>query len=242
MNRSLLALATLLVLSACASRPESEPVAIEEEASSSQPSSASGEILEVFEYTNEEYDFTLQYPAHYDQLAPQADPFPRQYGMYIEDDVVMYEGEEYPLLSLASTDQEIPSELSFYVEVFPLQNFSYVNIYDDEYLYDAQADSWQKAMADVPVSPTKRTVGNAASYMFVFGDAGNHAQSFVIPHTEKDVIIKLTFGGCLGCIEGEMEISEERYAELQDHANADMEQILQSFKLMENEMEEEIER
>lgn len=182
-------------------------------------------------YTNADYGFSFEYPTHFEPLGEPHWPVYRLRNARIINGMLEHDQQD-ALFALSARDREIPSEFGMTVAVYPLEGYSYVNIYDDEYLYDAQTKTWTRVMANQPYRPRIRTFNGLTMYEFAFGDAGHSERTFAILNPAKNIVIELSTGGCLGCIrgaEGFGDMPQEQYDELGRHADADTELILKSF-------------
>lgn len=183
-------------------------------------------------YLNADYGFMLSYPTHFEPLQTPGSSIQRSYHSRIEDNTLMTDQQE-ALSGLVARDREVPSDIGMTVAVYPLEGYSFVNIYDDEYLYDAKTGTWSMAMAKKPFTPQSRTYAGLKIYEFGFGDAGHSSKIFAILNPAEGVAVEITIGGCLGCIRGGdsfENVPQEQYDALGRHVEADTELVLRSFR------------
>lgn len=183
-------------------------------------------------YVNTELGFSLKYPTHFEPLGKPLWDVYRQYNSRVVDGMLEHD-KQYALFALSARDREIPSEFGMTIAVYPMDDYSYVNIYDDEYLYDTDSGTWKKVMADESYKPVTRTYNGLTMYSFAFGDAGHSERTFVVFNKDKKIAVELTTGGCIGCIRGTDgfgDLPQEEYDLLQRHADADTDLILNSFR------------
>lgn len=183
-------------------------------------------------YINTQYGFSLNYPMHFEPLLPLPTPGTKASNMRIVDNTVEYD-EQHALFSVGARDREVAGDFRMSVDVYPLDTYSFVNIYDDEYVYDSAKDTWSTRMGQTAFNAQSRTYKDIKMYLFGFGDAGYAVSTYAIPMPKKNVMVEVNLGGCMGCIEGTDGFegqSQEWYDAASAHQEADTKLILESFK------------
>ncbi len=186
-------------------------------------------------FLNTEFGFSLEYPTHFEPLGTPHWPVYRLHNARIVNNTLEHD-QQPALFARSARDREVPSEFSMALAIYPLEGYSYVNIYDDEYVYNLQNNTWTKAMANEPFTPKTRTYNGLTMYEFTFGDAGHFEHTFAILNPSKNIVIEISAGGCLGCVRGTDSFEDhpqEFYDAMDQHANADTELILESFRWIE---------
>ncbi len=170
--------------------------------SSSMSSASSTGSVQAGVFTSEEYGFSVRLPADFEPIHPsETVPVLRQH-RYIEDNEYKYKDEMPALGSWSATNVGISAEFGVSIDVFPLDKYSYDDIYRDEYFYDPSKDVWHAYSTNALFEPPIETIGGKKAYRFAFGDAGWFASTYAIPLPEKNVMLTLTFGSCAGCFNG----------------------------------------
>ncbi len=230
MKNLLLPFAAALLLASCTQVPlDGDSVA----SSSSAASSASPAPDGWLTYDNAEYGMTFQYPAHFGELHAGAEAYGKNYGLRIEDNSWVYEGQMMPLLSLQGENIDPTFSHSLHVEAFPLQGYSRVLMYDDEYNYDSTTKTWTTSLGGEEKSLESMTIGGRTAYLFPFGDAGSAAMTYAIPLEEKGVVVELTYSSCVACLVGGSDMTEDLTAIDANvmHAAVEQQQIVDSVTI-----------
>lgn len=203
MRLSPFVIASLLIVSACAA-PSIQPDEDPNHSSSAMSSSTSSAKFDLAThsgtYVNEEYGFSLTYPAHFEPLKPTTTLMKNQ-GAYIEDNTLKFKELIPSLITLKSGDRDIQAMFSLYVTAFPLKGYSEESIYSDEYeyAYDDVTNAWKGTKTGAPFQPETRKIGGKTAYRFEFGDAGSYSDMYAIPLPEKNVMLEFTLSSCVSC-------------------------------------------
>lgn len=248
MRLSLLLIFPIVILSACTTQSPDTGDASQSHASSSMRAASSSSTADEQptepppldqtshsgSYTNAAYGFSLMYPTHFEPLQKPYWRVYRYHNSRVENNILKND-EADALFALSARDRELPGDLKTTVAVYPLKGYSYVNIYDDEYLYNADTGTWSRVMAQNSFEPKSRSYNGITMYEFTFGDAGYFERTFAILQPEKNIVVEISIGGCLGCIPGSdgfEGLPQEQYDSMQKHADTDTETILRSFRWM----------
>lgn len=227
----LLCLSAMVALAACVPMG-TQPVDDGQNASSSASSLAALEPTPGFlVYENDEYGVGFLYPEHFGEFS-FAEAYGKNYGLHIADNAWTYEGQIEPLLSLQAVNADPTFSHSLHLEAFPLQGYSRVLMYDDEYNFDAATKTWTTSLGGENKAPETTTIGGRTAYLFPFGDAGSSAMTYAIPLEEKGVMLELTFSMCVACLATETEMTDDESLIQANgvHAEADWQSILGSIR------------
>jgi hypothetical protein len=232
MKKTLLPFAAALLLASC-----TQP-SVDGGSAASSSSSATSSVSSVpagwLTYDNAEYGMSFRYPAHFGELHAGAEAYGKNYGLRIEDNSWVYEGQMMPLLSLQGENIDPTFSHSLHVESFPLQGYSRVMMYDDEYNYDAATKTWTTSLGGETKTPETVMMGGRTAYLFPFGDAGSAAMTYAIPLEEKGVVIELTYSSCVACLVGGSDMTEDQALidENAMHAAVEQQQIVDSVEFL----------
>lgn len=205
--RTLLPFAAAIALASCAQVPlDGDSAASSSSAASSAMPAPDGWLT----YDNAEYGVSFDYPAHFGELHAGAEAYGKNYGLRIEDNSWVYEGQMMPLLSLQGDNVDPTFSHSLHVEAYPLDGYSRVMMYDDEYNYDAQTKTWTTSLGGETKAPESMMIGGRTAYLFPFGDAGSAAMTYAIPLEEKGVVIELTYSSCVACLVGGSDMTDDQ--------------------------------
>lgn len=161
-------------------------------------------------YHNAEYGVSFDYPAHFGELHASTEVYGKNYGLHIEDNSWVYEGQMTPLLSLQGDNIDPTFSHSLHVEAYPLDGYSRVMMYDDEYNYDAETKTWTTSLGGETKAPESMMIGGRTAYLFPFGDAGHSSVTYAIPLEEKGVVIELTYSSCVACLIGGSDMTDNQ--------------------------------
>lgn len=206
-TRTLLPFAAALLLASCAQAPvDVDSAATSSSSASSAPAIPDGWLA----YENAEYGVSFGYPAHFGELHAGAEAYGKNHGLRIEDNSWVYEGQMMPLLSLQGDNIDPTFSHSLHLEAYPLDGYSRVMMYDDEYNYDAATETWTTSLGGERKSPEATRIGGRTAYLFPFGDAGSAAMTYAIPLEEKGVVIELTYSSCVACLVGGSDMTDDQ--------------------------------
>lgn len=208
MKKTLLPFAAALLLASCTQAPpmNGDTAAMSSSAASSAAPAPDGWLT----YDNVEYGMSFQYPAHFGELHAEAEAYGKNYGLRIEDNSWVYEGQMMPLLSLQGENIDPTFSHALHVEAYPLDGYSRVMMYDDEYNYDADTQTWTTSLGGETKTPESTKIGGRTAYLFPFGDAGSASMTYAIPLEEKGVVIELTYSTCVACLVGGSDMTEDQ--------------------------------
>ncbi len=151
--------------------------------------------------------------------------------MYISDNSIAFHDEIPSLLTLMARDREVKSEFSILINVYPLDTYSFANIYDDEYVYEASTKTWRAKMQNIPYQPATKKVGALTAYQFGFGDAGYASKIYAFPSALRNIMIELNIGSCISC-GFPSNTTQKTYDAASAHITKETEEILQGFTLL----------
>jgi len=249
MHLTLLAIASLLILSACSaptapldaeSKASADNALLEAAAASARAAQSSRKPYSIEKdglgrsfdrtehdgtYTNAEYGFSLTYPTHFEPLKPREVPYKpfKYYGMFYDEkkNGIEYKGTINPVMFLNAYDRDIKAIFSFRIEAYPLEGYTEVVMDDDEYAYDAENDTWLGLTRKGTLRSKTRMIGGKKAYEFGFGDAGWTSMMYAVPLPEKGVMLELSMGGCPGCaLDQRLYLTDEEHAVIIAAGNA----------------------
>lgn len=220
-----LSFAAALLLISCARAPLDEDVG--RSSSSAAASSVASAPAGWLTYENAEYGVSFHYPSHFGELHAGAEAFGKNAGLRIEDGAWTYDKQVFPLLSLQGENIDPTFSHALHVEAFPLEGYSRVLMYDDEYNYDPATGTWTTTIGGVQKELKRATIGGRTAYEFPFGDAGSSAITFAIPLHEKGVVLEITFSACVACLVGGTDMTDDQAA-----IDANVEHLAEEQRMM----------